>query len=67
VSQTAPYRHFADKEALLAAMATRGYRAAALRDLQRPGHGAGDSGAAQLRARRPAYVDYAASTSDCSS
>ncbi len=26
VSQTAPYRHFADKNELLAAMATRGYR-----------------------------------------
>ena len=26
VSQTAPYRHFADKGELLAAMATRGYR-----------------------------------------
>ena len=26
VSQTAPYRHFADKNELLAAMATNGYR-----------------------------------------
>ncbi|MFT4874371.1 TetR/AcrR family transcriptional regulator [Congregibacter sp.] len=26
VSQTAPYRHFSGKEALLAAIATRGYR-----------------------------------------
>ena len=34
VSQTAPYRHFADKSELLAAMATRGYRElyAALRE-----------------------------------
>ena len=59
VSQTAPYRHFADKESLLAAIATRGYRdlLAALR-LARAG--AGDAAAAQLRAVARAYVDFAA-------
>lgn len=60
VSQTAPYRHFADKGELLAAMATRGYR-----DLQSAllaaEDGAGDSATRQLTAVAHAYVDYAAS------
>lgn len=59
VSQTAPYRHFADKSELLAAMATRGYR-----DLLKRLHTAGttteDCPREQLRAFAHAYVDYAA-------
>lgn len=59
VSQTAPYRHFSDKEALLAAIATRGYREllGALETARRDG---GASAAAQLRAVARAYVDFAA-------
>lgn len=55
VSQAAPYRHFADKRALLAAVAEEGFRllAAALRD---PG-GAGPR--ERFRARGPAYVAFA--------
>ncbi|MFT4768390.1 MAG: AcrR family transcriptional regulator [Glaciecola sp.] len=58
VSQTAPYRHFSGKEALLAAIATRGYREllellAAARDA------GGDSAAQQLRLVARAYVDFA--------
>ena len=57
VSAMAPYRHFADKEALLAAVAEHGFGlfARALR-------GAGQSGAdpfARLRARGVAYVRFA--------
>lgn len=59
VSQTAPYRHFADKNELLAAMATRGYRDL-LRDLREAGASAGDCPQAQLLAFAHAYVDYAA-------
>ena len=59
VSQTAPYRHFADKGELLAAMATRGYRnlLAALREA---GEAAGSCPKEQLVAFAHAYVDYAA-------
>lgn len=59
VSQTAPYRHFADKGNLLAAMATRGYRNLfnALRDA---GTTAGECPRDQLQAFAHAYVDYAA-------
>jgi AcrR family transcriptional regulator len=59
VSQTAPYRHFADKNELLAALATRGYRdlltalRAASADIE-------DCPRAQLMAFAHAYVDYAA-------
>jgi AcrR family transcriptional regulator len=60
VSQTAPYRHFCDKEALLAAMATRGYRQL-LSCLQEALESAGDTAAQRLRALARAYVDYAAS------
>ena len=58
VSQTAPYRHFADRGELLAAMATRGYR-----DLVVALKNAGDAVAdprQQLLAFAHAYVDYAA-------
>lgn len=58
VSQTAPYRHFADRGELLAAMATRGYR-----ELVVALKSAGDAVAdprEQLLAFAHAYVDYAA-------
>jgi AcrR family transcriptional regulator len=59
VSPAAPYRHFADKRALLAAVAEEGFRllATALR-------AAGEVGADALgrfRARGPAYVTFATS------
>lgn len=59
VSQTAPYRHFADKENLLAAMATRGY-GQLLDTLRRELAAADSSAAAQLHALARAYVSYAA-------
>jgi AcrR family transcriptional regulator len=59
VSQTAPYRHFADKEALLAAMAVRGY-AGLLDALHRAGEEAAGAPPAQLAAFAHAYVNYAA-------
>lgn len=60
VSQTAPYRHFADKGELLAAMATRGYREL-YKALKAAGASAGDCPTDQLVAFAHAYVDYAAS------
>ncbi len=59
VSQTAPYRHFADKGELLAAMATRGYRGL-LSALHQAGQTAGESPPEQLFAFAHTYVDYAA-------
>ena len=59
VSQTAPYRHFADKGELLAAMATHGYRGL-LAELRRAGKDADDNPRKQLFAFAYAYVDYAA-------
>ena len=59
VSQTAPYRHFADKGDLLAAMATRGYRQL-LTALRSAEQAAGDCPKAKLVAVAHAYVDYAA-------
>ncbi len=59
VSQTAPYRHFADKSDLLAAMSTRGYRAL-LERLRAAGTETEDCPREQLRAFAHAYVDYAA-------
>jgi AcrR family transcriptional regulator len=59
VSQTAPYRHFADKNELLAAMATSGYRDL-LSALRIAGASTGDCPQAQLFAFAHAYVDYAA-------
>lgn len=58
VSQTAPYRHFADKESLLAAMAAEGYRQLLLA-LQRAQHDAGSSPDDQLAALARTYVAYA--------
>lgn len=59
VSQTAPYRHFADKSELLAAMATRGYRDlyAALKEAR---DSASDCPNDQMLQVAFAYVDYAA-------
>ena len=59
VSQTAPYRHFADKGELLAAMATRGYRNL-ISNLREAGRTAGDCPTDQLYAFAHAYVAYAA-------
>jgi len=58
VSQTAPYRHFADKESLLAAMAAEGYRRLLLA-LQQAERGAGPSPDDQLAALARTYVAYA--------
>lgn len=59
VSQTAPYRHFADKGELFAAMAARGYRGL-LTALKQAGERAGDCPEARLIAFAHAYVAYAA-------
>ncbi|NQX89970.1 MAG: TetR/AcrR family transcriptional regulator [Halioglobus sp.] len=59
VSQTAPYRHFADKNALLAALATRGYRDLLLA-LRSASPDTEDCPRAQLMAFAHTYVDYAA-------
>jgi AcrR family transcriptional regulator len=59
VSQTAPYRHFADKSELLAAMATSGYRDL-LEALRQAGSATSDCPQEQLFAFAHAYVDYAA-------
>ena len=59
VSQTAPYRHFADKGELLAAMATRGYRDL-LAALRAAGDKTPDCPTRQLVGFAHAYVDYAA-------
>ncbi len=58
VSQTAPYRHFSDKEALLAAIATRGYHQL-LSQLREARRSASNSAADQLRHVARAYVDFA--------
>lgn len=60
VSQTAPYRHFEDKNDLLAAMATRGYQHL-LDALRQAGAATGNCPQEQLFAFAHAYVDYAAS------
>ena len=59
VSQTAPYRHFADKGELLAAMAARGYRDL-LTALQRSSETCNGLPDEQLIAFAHAYVNYAA-------
>jgi len=58
VSQTAPYRHFNGKEALLAAIATRGYRTL-LDSLEAARQDAGSAADLQLHAVARAYVDFA--------
>jgi AcrR family transcriptional regulator len=59
VSQTAPYRHFADKDELLAAMATHGYRNL-LEALRKASAVTDHCPQKQLIAFAHAYVDYAA-------
>ena len=59
VSQTAPYRHFADKSELLAAMATRGYREL-LDGLRRAGDVEAAGPREQLLAFAHAYINFAA-------
>src|SRR5262252_1762951 len=58
VSQAAPYRHFANKEALLAAVAEEGFRAlvSAMRGAI---EASGDNPLARLRAVGLSYVDFA--------
>jgi AcrR family transcriptional regulator len=58
VSQAAPYRHFADKDALLAAVAEEGFRmmVAAMRETVAA---AGDEPLARFRALGQAYVGFA--------
>lgn len=58
VSQTAPYRHFDDKEALLVAIATRGYHEL-LHALETACAGAGSKASDQLRSLARAYVGFA--------
>ncbi len=58
VSQTAPYRHFADRSELLAALATQGYQDL-LTALQDAGKKAARDPREQLIAFADAYVDYA--------
>ena len=58
VSQTAPYRHFAGKNELLAALATKGYKSL-LASLQKAGESAPDKPTEQLFAFARSYVDYA--------
>jgi AcrR family transcriptional regulator len=60
VSQTAPYRHFADKNELLAAMATRGYRNL-LCAHRKASAATSDCPSEQLLTFAHTYVDYAAS------
>ena len=58
VSQTAPYRHFSDKNELLAALASRGYRKL-LGELEAAGDNADGDPVAQLYAFANTYVNYA--------
>ena len=60
VSQTAPYRHFRDKNELLAALATRGYRTL-LGSLESAAEAAGDDPRTRMRAFAGSYVKYAIS------
>ena len=63
VSQTAPYRHFKDKNQLLAALATRGYRKL-LTALQEAADAAGEDPRAEMRAFAHSYVNYAVNHTD---
>ena len=65
VSQTAPYRHFSDKNELLAALATRGYRKL-LSELETAGLRAGANPVDQLFAFAHCYVNYARARNDSS-
>ena len=59
VSQTAPYRHFNDKQALFAALAAHAYERL-LDDLRSARQAAGPAARDQLHSVARAYVDYAA-------
>lgn len=63
VSQTAPYRHFSDKNALLAALATQGYHDL-LDDLRSAEKSADDTPDEQLLAVAHAYVSFASNNPD---
>ncbi|MEH6591859.1 MAG: TetR/AcrR family transcriptional regulator [Halioglobus sp.] len=63
VSQTAPYRHFSDKNSLLAALATRGYHQL-LGDLRTAEKSAADNPDEQLIAVAHAYVSFATTNPD---
>jgi AcrR family transcriptional regulator len=63
VSQTAPYRHFNDKNELLAALASRGYRKL-LAALRQAGENAGDNPERQLYAFANTYVNFAVQNPD---
>ena len=58
VSQAAPYRHFADKQALLAAVAEEGFRALT-EAMRRSAAAHADLPLARLRALGLAYVEFA--------
>jgi AcrR family transcriptional regulator len=58
VSSGAPYRHFADKDALIAAVAARGFEELG-RDIEAKLATAGDDAAARLRAVADAYIGFA--------
>jgi AcrR family transcriptional regulator len=58
VSSGAPYRHFADKDALLAAVAARGFDELCA-NVERALEAAGDDGQARLDALGEAYVRFA--------
>lgn len=58
VTQAAPYHHFADKEALLAALAEEGF-VGLLQAMERARDAAGKKAAARLRAMGEAYVHFA--------
>ena len=64
VSQTAPYRHFADKGELLAAMATRGYRGL-LSALHRAGDASSDSPADSIDCAVARCCSGASSSARC--
>jgi AcrR family transcriptional regulator len=63
VSQTAPYRHFSDKNDLLAALAARGYRKL-LDALESAGQRAGAGPVEQMHAFAHCYVNYAVANPD---
>lgn len=63
VSQTAPYRHFKDKNELLAALATRGYRAL-LSALKASADGAEGDPRAEMLGFAQSYVSYAINHTD---
>jgi AcrR family transcriptional regulator len=63
VSQTAPYRHFRDKNELLAALATRGYRKL-LEALKAAAEEIGDDPEAEMHSFALTYVNYAVTHPD---